>query len=264
MIDGENKNERKALSEIESGKVKMRPKWYFLGQTALLVVGTMLLAFVMLFLASFVVFMMRQTGIWFIPAFGISKFGLLLRSLPWILIILVIIFAVILEFLVKQYSFGYRRPLLYSALGIIIIAIAGGIFLEMTPLHRMLYASARNNHLPFGGGIYQHYGGGMMGRNIIAGNITSVSPAGFAILTPRDEEIFLNIDSNTEISTLSEFKEGDAIVAFIKMEGETVTALEIRKISDEMHFPKNRRMRGPGPGMMHQPMMRFQLDGPVL
>src|ERR1700722_1425847 len=97
--------EHKVLAAIESGQVKMRPRWQFLLQTTLLAVGVIIAFFALLYLVSFIFFILHENGVWFVPAFGVSGWVALFRRLPWALIGLTIIFIIVLEFLVRRYSF---------------------------------------------------------------------------------------------------------------------------------------------------------------
>lgn len=240
----------KALLAIESGHIKMRPRWQFLVRSILLIIGTFIVLLAILFLASFILFILRQSGLWFAPGFGLSGFGIFIRSLPWILVVLAALFIIALELLVRKYSFGYGRPLIYTLFGIIFIAIIGGIILEMTSFQRTLFVSARNNQLPFGGGFYRSFGAGSPDQNLLAGNIAAVSSTIFLILTPRDEQVPLVIDQNTKFisGNLNDLEVGDAIVAEVQSADGQIRAISILKILDEMHFP---RMRHP----MMRPMM---------
>ena len=63
------------LKAIADGQVKMHPKWQFVTKTVLLIVGAVLLALTILYLVSFIVFVLRRTDIWFVPGFGPSENG---------------------------------------------------------------------------------------------------------------------------------------------------------------------------------------------
>lgn len=150
--------EDKVLADIESGKLKMRPRWQFILQTTLLAIGAILILFAVLYLVSFIFFILHENGAWFVPAFGLPGWFALFRRLPWALIGLAVVFIAILEFLVRRYSFAYHRPLLASALTIIGIVLVGGALISATRFHNDLFAAARHNGLPIVGGMYRGYG----------------------------------------------------------------------------------------------------------
>ena len=113
MINGnqEKSIKNKVLEAIKSGQVKMRPRWYFILKTILVALGIVMIFLTLLYLISFIIFILRITGIWFAPAFGFEGYGIFLFSLPWLLVIISVLFAIILEVLVKRYSFAYRHRL---------------------------------------------------------------------------------------------------------------------------------------------------------
>lgn len=145
------------VAAITSGHIKMRPRWHFAALSALLAAGVVLLSLVLLYAASFIVFIMHQTGLWQAPIFGLRGLRVFLVSLPWLLLAAVVIFLVILEVLVKRYAFAYGRPLFYSVIGIVLLVIAGGLLVERTSLHRGLLRQAEENRLPWVGPLYRNY-----------------------------------------------------------------------------------------------------------
>lgn len=147
----------RVAAAIASGQIKMRPRWHFAAQAALLAVGVILFALALLYVASFVVFIMHQTGLWRAPGFGWVGLRAFLFSLPWLLLAAALIFLVILEVLVKRYAFAYGRPLFYSVIGIVLLVIVGGFLVERTSLHRGLLRQAKENRLPWVGPLYRNY-----------------------------------------------------------------------------------------------------------
>src|SRR3989339_1207086 len=101
---------KKVLDKVQRGEVKMKPKTYFVSRTVGVIFLALLTAFLVLFLASFIFFNLRASGAWFLPQFGFSTIGIFFKSLPWLLILIALILIVVLEILVKRFSFAYRRP----------------------------------------------------------------------------------------------------------------------------------------------------------
>jgi len=187
MMDSDSKNkgeakeaERKMLDAIHSGEAKMRPRWHFILQAVLLVTGGILALLVVLYLASFILFVLRETGLLFAPTFGAAGWFSFFRSFPWILIFLLLVFVVILAVLVKRYAFVYERPSLYLFVGIVLIVALGGFLIAETPLHRSLFDSARHGNLPVLGGLYQGFGMQRFG-DIHRGTIVQTTTNGFII-----------------------------------------------------------------------------------
>ncbi|OGE88009.1 MAG: hypothetical protein A3J07_02000 [Candidatus Doudnabacteria bacterium RIFCSPLOWO2_02_FULL_49_13] len=244
-----NNNDHKSIKDnvlgaIETGKVIMRPKWHFLLQATLLVVGTVLSILTGIYLVSFIIFILHQTGVWFIPGFGGPR--LLFTSLPWILVLIAIIFIILLEFLVKKYSFGYRKPLLYSTIGVILVVLTGGFVIAQTPLHRGLFDRARDHRLPIGGGFYRQFGMQRPPGNVAVGTVTEIIDKGFKISDPRGDIIDIIIDDKTEFPTGKDIAVDNHIVVLGQRQDSTVTADSIRKV-EENDFPAPPGFRGRRP-----------------
>lgn len=230
-----NNNEQKhsktireqVLLAIESGQVKMRPKWHFAVKTALFLVGVVLAVFTLLYLTSFVIFILHQSGVWFMPAFGARGWREFLFSLPWLLVFLSAIFIILLQILIRRYSFAYGRPFMYSVGAILALAIAGGALLAQTSFHRRLFMRARDHHLPFAGGMYRQYGLRARG-NAFAGVITEITAEGYKISNNRNELLNVLVSAKTRMPPNLNLAIGDSIVVLGKREGDSVRAFGIR------------------------------------
>ncbi len=229
------------LEKIRSGKAKMRPKWHFVLKAALIVAGLIIVTLALLYLVSFVLFVLRQTGVWFLPAFGLRGIGTFLISLPWLLVLVGIVFIILLEALVRHYSFAYRKPLLYSLLGIIIFVTVASIVVARTSFHEGLFMRARMEKLPVAGQLYRDFG---MPKNKDAhiGTITEITNDGFRIETPRGETLTIIVTSETRFPSGIDFQKDDRVVVLGQRDDGTVKALGIRRIDEmmEQHSLRNR------------------------
>src|SRR3989344_3614541 len=108
------------IARIKRGETIMRPRWHFVLRAMLYALGVLIAALALVYLASFIMFVLRETGLLFVPSFGFRGVGVFLFSLPWFLILLSLVFVFVLEVLVRRYAFAYRKPLLYSVFGIVI------------------------------------------------------------------------------------------------------------------------------------------------
>jgi hypothetical protein len=220
------------LNAIKKGEVKMRPKWHFILRGTLLGVGTALVILTLVYIASFILFVLRQNGVWFLPAFGFRGLGLLFFSLPWILIAVAILFIVILELLVKQYSFGYRRPLLYSALGGILLVVIAGFIIAQTGLHSHFYRDARAGRLPFGGELYRGFGSHPP-HDVHPCTILEMNEQGFKAEEINDDIVQVVITADTEFPSGTNFTVDDKVLVLGQRKGDIITAQGIRKIDPE-------------------------------
>lgn len=178
--------EEKMLSAIRKGEVEMIPRWHFVLKTALMITGGVLTILVLLYLASFVVFSLHQTGVWFAPLFGSAGWYSFFRSMPWILIALLAIFVVVLAILVKRYAFAYKHPFVYLFVGIVAAVAVGGFAIAQTPLHQYLFNSSRHGRLSVLGGFYHGFGPQRLG-DIHRGTVISTTTDGFILQDANGE-----------------------------------------------------------------------------
>jgi len=231
-MDNENNNKEimgGVLEAIKAGRVRMRPKWHFVLKAILMALGGVIMLLALLYLASFIIFTSRQTGVWFTPSFGSRGWYEFATSLPWILIVLTLSFILVLEILVKRYAFAYKQPLLYSALGIIAIVFLGGIVLAQTSFHQQLFRYAEDNKLPFGSGFYKSFGLERMAKTEL-GTIIEVLDPDFMLEDRRGEILRVFIVKETRFPLGTDLREGDTVVVFGDRDGNAIHALGIRKV----------------------------------
>lgn len=221
------------MNAARKGLIKMRPRWYFALKAALAVTGVAIFSLFLVYLASFIFFMLRRTGIWFAPSFGFKGLFVFLMSLPWLLILLTLVFGIILEILVRRYSFAYRWPLLYSAAVIVFIVAASGYIVAITPFHGNLVEYEKDRGPLCCGGIYRDMDRDRI-NNVHVGQVYEIMPQGFS-LKNRDEEILLVLVSpETKTPFGKEFLAGDVVAVIGERVGAVINAWGIRKIDEKM------------------------------
>lgn len=237
--------QEKILQAIKAGEVTMRPRWHFVLRSILLGTGVVLVAFTLLYLMSFIIFVLHRNGVWFVPTFGFGfrTLSIFLFSLPWLLILVSLFFIAVLEVLVRQYSFTYRRPLLYSALGIIIFVVLGGFAVAQTPLHSHFFSSAQENNLPFAGGLYRGFGMERVDK-VYPCVILQVTDHGFVAKDSGGDQVEVVITPETRFPFGTDFSVGDRVLVIGDRASSTITAAGVRVISDlEQNRTHGPRMR---------------------
>lgn len=219
------------IKAIESRQVKMRPKWQFITRAVLLLVGIVLGAIITLFISSFIVFVLRQTGVWFLPSFGLQNLGVFFTSLPWILLAVAVVFIFLLDIFIKKYPFFYTRPLIYSVLGIVVIVIVGSVAIGCSTFHKNLLAWTETDHITFGSHMYQHFM--QSPDNVTVGTITEITSTGCKILGPQDQLFAVTFSPQISMPPKNNFIIGDSIVILGQRQGETIQAKEIEKLNPD-------------------------------
>lgn len=220
------------MKAINTGAVSMRPRWYFALIATLVTTGGVALLLSVIYLSSFIIFVLRRNGISVVPAFGAPGWFAFLFSLPWILIGLLIIFIITLEILVRRYAFSYQRPLLFSVSAILVLVIIGGASVAATSFHRRVFGYVERHGVPVARPIYHRFGNEKI-RMIHPGIIDVTTTRGFFMRTRRSDAIEIIMTSSTQLPFGADFAPGDTVVVFGDEDGMLVQALGIREVEAE-------------------------------
>ncbi len=112
----------------------MRSRAYFLFRAALAGAAALLVLAGALFMLSFLFFSVRESGVGYLLEFGEHGIGAFVALFPWTSLLLFVAFVILLEVIVRRFSFSYRFPLLRIFLWILIIGIVGSTLIGFTPL----------------------------------------------------------------------------------------------------------------------------------
>lgn len=244
------------IQKIKAGEIEMKPRWHFVLKTLLVVTGTLITALLAIYLLSLIFFTLHRSGLIFAPGFGMRGIGLFITSSPWLLILLVVVFLIILYILVKQYSFSYKRPLLYSMLGIFIFVMLGSFVAEQTKMHDRIEAFTQRYNVPGAGPLYKT----MMEElpeNVTYGTITAITEDGFEIQT-EEETVAVSVTDHTRRRQGEVYQVGEKIFIFgDRDEAESIQAFGIKKVDDtfrrRMHFNNQE-------GQLIQPRLQQRIE----
>jgi hypothetical protein len=245
------------LKKIQEGKVHMQPRWHFVLRTVLYAVGTALAALVAVYLMSFVLFILHRTGLLFAPGLGVRGLTFFITASPWLLFGLVGVFLFVLYLLVRHYAFSYRRPLVYSIVGVALFAGIGASAIYAMEVHERIEAFAERNKVPGMAPMYRAFGN-KHPDGVTLGVITERIDSGFMMETGVDEEVRVLVNERTKVPRrMSRYDIDDAVLVFGDREGDTITAFGIRPVSGDPTFerPGMRGKKGVRGSMIHNPPM---------
>jgi len=242
MINQQKKSiNENILDKIRTGRVKMRPKIYFILKSIFIVFSISIIALFILYLISFIAFSMRASGVWYLLPFGFPGIKATLSLLPWLLILLGIVLIIVLEILVKHFTFAYRRSVLYSLLIIMTLVLLGSFVIGKTKLHSGFFQRAQEGHLPAIGEMYRNLGMSKS-KDVHRGVVSEIIENGFLIETPRGEILTVIITAETHFPFETTVEEDSAVVVLGERENGTIHAFGVREINDEVNvFPQHRK-----------------------
>jgi hypothetical protein len=173
-----NKNQNitsSVLEKIRKGEVSMRPKIYFGARVALLATITVLAFLLSVFVLSFTLFALRESGEQFLLGFGGQGLATFLSLFPWETLGILTVLLVVIEWLFRSFKFGYRIPILLAFLGVLGFTVVAGMAINFTPFHAALLGKADRGELPLIGEFYESVRAKHEDRGVFRGVITSIT-----------------------------------------------------------------------------------------
>lgn len=137
------------LQFVEKNKISMIPKWKFVLYSLLGIALTVFAFVVLTFFGSMIIFVLSKHGFLYLPLFGLGGIMHGIRAVPFVLFILTVILIVIVEILVRNYAFSFRKPVITTLLTLTLSAIVFSSLLTLTPMHGEIRRFARENHIDF-------------------------------------------------------------------------------------------------------------------
>ncbi len=217
------------FKRIEKDNVKMRPNSYFLAKSALATLGIVIIIASVVYLVSFVFFVLERNGAWVLTSFGWKGVVIFLMSFPWILGLAVLVFIISLELLVKRVTLAYRAPIVYSMLGIVAVVFTIGFAVSKTSVHHGLYRKSRNGNVPIAGSLYKHYGT-IKFHNTLIGLVSGIKDGKLLVETLEGDIVAVSGISDFDFPQIRNIKVNDAIIVIGLRDGLEIKASDIRKI----------------------------------
>jgi hypothetical protein len=204
-------NYDEVIKTIKSGEAKMHSRAYFAVQATLAVIGAVVLFFLILFFATFIIFALQQNGGIFATNFGPGGWGVFLQSLPWTLLLLSFVLVLILWILLRRYSVVYHQPFLYVLLILIVVISLTCIFVSAGAIHGGIYRYVSRNQIPVMTGVYEFETAPMSG--IYRGQVIVLATSSFIIGNTLGQTSTVFV-APAASSDLSELTPGDYVIIF--------------------------------------------------
>jgi hypothetical protein len=206
-----NDTKKIILERIQRGELTMRPRWHFVLRSILIFLCIAAVSVVTIYSACLFAFITTTSGREFIPMVALPDYGVFVLSSPWILLVLMIGFMATLEILVRKYTFGYRKPLLYTGLAIIGVISLCAYLISFTPTYRYFVDVARGDDQTYLSSMYQIYGERLLDY-VYVGAITQMTTEGYILTLDTGETEQVIVDYETILPADAEFTVGDRVV----------------------------------------------------
>lgn len=240
----------KVLEQIHAGQVHMHSRAYFIWR-ALAISGTAIVAFlVAIFFASFVLFVLNESGEASLLSFGPRGFATFFSLLPWLIIGGVLALLVFLEFLLRSFKLGYSIPILRVFGAVAGISVLASALVFASPLHTTLLDVADNDALPLIGELYKVTHISHKEQGVFRGVVTSLASSSFTI--SHDDSDKDSDDGTWDVSSLGISpdrapKVGEKVYIAGDVEDNVIHAYGIRKlpVRKSHSIKNNRKQSGP-------------------
>lgn len=136
------------MNRIETGHVKMKPRWYFLVGSVGLGILVTSLAVLSIYLVSLITFSLRTHG-----PMGAIRYQQLVNSFPWWTVLAVPISLIISIVMLKKYDFSYKRNFQVIAVIFIVSILLAGIMVDLSGLDRFGRGMMRGQGMNRGRGL---------------------------------------------------------------------------------------------------------------
>jgi hypothetical protein len=234
------------LEKIKAGEVAMKPRWHFVLKSLLLILAVAVASLLVVYLLSFILFFLRQSGVGFMPLYGFKGVSVFVMNSPWLLIVSSGALILILQLLVKKYAFSFKQPLVYSLVGIIVLVLIGAYSIEQTQLHSRLQGFSQERNTPLFSSLYRGIDE-KRPENILFGTVTEVTEQGFILELDTGENLTILVTEQTKMRSDSRYSAGDTVFVFgDRADREVIEALGVRPAPENFNHVELERRGLPG------------------
>lgn len=149
----------KILEKINSGQIYMKPKWFFVVRFIFRLVFAFIAFFAVLYIVSFTALLFKEKGHVDLFGFGPQGMHLFINTIPWLLMFAFLVLMVLLEILVRKFSFVYKKPLLYSLFLLIFTVLLASFTLMKIDRDFRFARFGEHPEVPFFGPMHKYYRG---------------------------------------------------------------------------------------------------------
>ncbi|NMC59785.1 MAG: hypothetical protein GYA51_10455 [Candidatus Methanofastidiosa archaeon] len=123
--------EKEIMLQVSSGKITMKPKWYFVAGSVFMFLGVFATMVATSFLINLTIFLIKKQG----PGYG--RITMMFESLPIWIPFLAILGVGIGIIILRKYDFSYKKNFVAIIIGFIASMIIAGFFIDKLGLNNV-------------------------------------------------------------------------------------------------------------------------------
>ncbi len=162
-----DKLKTKVMEQIRANKVKMKSKWLYIAKSIGLKSGLGLSFVLLVFFINAFFFYIKANGLLLPLHYGPSTWQEILHSLPYDVILIILVLVLFLNYIIKKFDFSYSHPFVIIFSGVILFAFFWATVLFASnfnyTVQNMLLESKTD--VPFFSDFYTRRCGMMMNEN---------------------------------------------------------------------------------------------------
>ncbi len=213
----------------------MIPRWKFILYSLLGMAAALFSFALLVFVGSLILFVLTTHGFIYLPLFQFGELVNGIRAIPILLFLLTIVLIVVLELLVRNYAFSFRKPIVTTLFVLTLSAIFLSYLLTLTPVHKEIRQYAKKHQINFVSREYERplplrQKGGM---TVIRGIVIATSTGVVVLQLPDDSTQVVFASTTSRPFRLPDY--GQDVVVFGRIVNDKFEALDIRT-SDKLPF----------------------------
>lgn len=232
------KFENKVMSEIKSGRVKLRSKYIFLAEKFGLNSALILSTVLAILFFSLVLFYIRATDNLEYLSFGKDGILAFLESFPYLLVVSFILLLLITGYLITKTEWSHKKPFKYFVIGLITLVLIIGSVIAYVGIAEQIEYQIFDNRMP--GIFFKPFIGRMMGPHGrgVAGKVYEVNNDYLILETMHGfEKISLFKLSCQKTTCKDQFEVNQFIIAIGKRADNIFVVDKIRITSEDNFSP---------------------------
>jgi uncharacterized paraquat-inducible protein A len=124
---------KKIMDKIKLDKIRIRPRWYFVVGSGLLLVGLVLLGVGVMFLINLMFFSLRAQG-----PMADRRVAMMLFHFPWWLLVLSVLGVLVGVKLLKKYDFSYKKNFNLVVVILVLTMLVAGVLFDRMGLNEKI------------------------------------------------------------------------------------------------------------------------------
>lgn len=146
------------MSQIKSDKISIKARWIHLAKRIGLQSGLALTVLVVILSVNAFFFYIKSNGLLMPLHYGPTVWQKFLHSLPYDLILIIIILFLIINFIIKRFDFSYKQPIVIIFISLLLFVLLGSTVLFASNFNHALQGHLDRNDIkiPYVSDFYLH------------------------------------------------------------------------------------------------------------